>query len=415
MSISSANSAIAQRAPVPPASERLYFLDWVRIIAFFLLIVYHVGVYYLGEDWHVNSLHASDAIKPLMFLVSPWRLGLLFLVAGVASACMLQKQSTEKFIRQRSARLLPPLIFGMLVIVPPQSYFEVIEKLAYPGSYLDFMKLYLTGYQGFCKDGCLILPTWNHLWFVAYLWVYSLLLWLFMRLKPEWFFAARSALVRVMQGWRIVLLPVLYLFVIRLCMLSSFPTTHALVDDWFNHATYLFLFLFGALIAPSADFWQQLGTMRWRSLMLALAGWIFIVAYYGYFNDARPVPDSLRFFQRAVWALMSWNAMLAACGFARQHLQRDNAARRYLTQAVFPVYILHQTLIVLLTQSLLPAKFPVLAEALLLISLTFVLSFTGFELVRRLPYLRPLFGLAMRSVPPKPYPAASENGVATSG
>jgi hypothetical protein len=54
------------------------------------------------------------------------------------------------------------------VIVPPQSYLGVVEKVQYAGSYGEFFGLYLTAYEGFCRDGdCLIMPTWNHLWVVA--------------------------------------------------------------------------------------------------------------------------------------------------------------------------------------------------------------------------------------------------------
>ena len=73
----------------------------------------------------------------------------------------------------------------MLVIVPPQPYFEVVHKAGYAGSYLDFLRLYFTGYGGFCRGGnCLVLPTWNHLWFVVYLWVYSVLLWALLQGAP---------------------------------------------------------------------------------------------------------------------------------------------------------------------------------------------------------------------------------------
>ncbi|HEX8613129.1 MAG TPA: acyltransferase family protein [Telluria sp.] len=114
-----------------PSPARLWFLDWVRIIAFFVLILYHVGMYYVTWDWHVKSPFASPAIEPLMLLSSPWRLGLLFMVSGVASSLMLAKAGAARFLGQRSVRLLVPLVFGMLVIVPPQAYLEVVEKVAY--------------------------------------------------------------------------------------------------------------------------------------------------------------------------------------------------------------------------------------------------------------------------------------------
>ena len=99
-------------------NQRLYFLDWVRILAFFVLIFYHVGMYYVTWDWRVKSLAASTTIEPLMMLSSPWRLGLLFMISGVASRFMLDKLRVVQFVRQRSWRLMIPLVFGMLVIVP---------------------------------------------------------------------------------------------------------------------------------------------------------------------------------------------------------------------------------------------------------------------------------------------------------
>src|SRR4051812_49458253 len=87
---------------------RRHDLDWVRICAFGLLIFYHVGMYYVTWGWHVKSPYASHAIEPLMLLTNPWRVSLLFLVSGDATAYLLPKATG--FMRQRSIRLLIPLI-----------------------------------------------------------------------------------------------------------------------------------------------------------------------------------------------------------------------------------------------------------------------------------------------------------------
>ena len=164
--------------------SRHYFLDWLRIIAFGLLVPYHVGMYYVTWDWHVKSAAASSTIEPLMMLTAPWRMGLLFLVSGAATQFMLGRGG--RFVRPRSRRLLWPLLFGMLVVVPPQSYYEVVTKLAYAGSYADFLRLYLSGYHAFCRGtDCLSLPTWNHLWFLPYLWAYTMLGWALWKLWPD--------------------------------------------------------------------------------------------------------------------------------------------------------------------------------------------------------------------------------------
>ena len=119
--------------PAAPSS-RLYFLDWLRIAAFGMLILYHVGMYYVSWDWHVKSPDAGPALEPWMRMSSPWRLSLLFLVSGAATSLMLLRGAGAAFMRSRTKRLLLPLLFGMLVIVPPQPYFEVCTRPATPAT-----------------------------------------------------------------------------------------------------------------------------------------------------------------------------------------------------------------------------------------------------------------------------------------
>lgn len=397
--------------------NRLYFLDWIRIFAFCLLIFYHTGMYYVSWDWHVKSPFASDAIEPLMILSSPWRLGLLFMISGVATAFMLQKFSVGALLRQRSWRLLLPLVFGMFVIVPPQAYFEVVEKVAYQGSYTEFMRLYVQGYHGFCRGSdCLTMPTWNHLWFVAYLWVYTLLGGLLVWLLGTRWQALSDGLGRLLKGWRIVALPVAVLAAARFGLADRYPSTHALGGDWYNHAQYFFLFVLGALLATQAGFWRQVAALRWTSLGLWLASWALIVCYWS-------IPEALagsaevqqwKPLMRTIYCLCQWAPILTVCGFGQRHLNFDSAKRRYLTQAVFPVYILHQTLIVSMAHWLKPVQLAPATEGLILLVLTFTLSFGGFELVRRIALLRPLFGLAALTSQTSAYagqaPAAAASG-----
>lgn len=376
--------------------SRLYFLDWIRILAFFVLILYHVGMYYVSDDWHVKSPNAGPAIEPLMLLSSPWRLGLLFMVSGVAASFMLGKDGTAGFIRKRSWRLLVPLLFGMLVVVPPQAYFEVVEKVAYAGSYAEFMRLYVTSYDGFCRGSdCLIMPTWNHLWFVAYLWVYTVVFAAIVHLSGAQFAAWSDLVARWLTGWRIIALPVAVLAIVRLVLQPRFETTHALIDDWFNHAHYFVLFALGALLAGQRLFWARVDGIRWPALGIALACWAAMVVAFDWPKAGidRVVLEQVYNVQRVVYTLCGWSAIVAACGFGHRHLNADSDARRYLTQAVFPVYILHQTLIVVMAHSIKPAGLAPVIEAAVLAVLTLCLSFGIFEVVRRVPTLRPLFGL----------------------
>ena len=386
---------------------RRYDLDWVRVFAFCLLVLYHVGMYYVTWDWHVNSPYAGRALEPFMMLSSPWRLSLLFLVSGAATAFLLGKARREayaggtrtRFLGPRSWRLLVPLAFGMLVIVPPQSYYEVVEKLpgGYQDGYLAFWGRYLAADDGFCRgDDCLDVPTWNHLWFVAYLWVYTVVVWALARFAPRMLENASGRLASALaSNLGVLLWPVLFFALARIALIGRFGSTHALVDDWYNHVQYFGIFLLGFLVARSDAVWDAFVRVRWPALALWLASWVAIITYFRWFADSDP-PDALRGLMRGVWGLDQWCAIVAILGFARRWNPGESRTLRYLSQAVFPVYILHQTIIVALAYNLKPFDLPPLLEGPLLVVLTFGLCFAGYELIRRIRPLRPLFGLKWR-------------------
>jgi glucans biosynthesis protein C len=380
--------------PRPGSFPRRYDLDWIRIGAFLLLILYHVGMYYVTWDWHVKSPQASSTIEPLMLLVNPWRLSILFLVSGAATAFMLRRLTPGGLARSRSGRLLLPLLLGMLVIVPPQSYFEVVEKAGYTDGYMAFWARYLAADRSFCRDGdCLIVPTWNHLWFVAYLWAYTMLLAAVLALRPQAAGRAREFLERRLAGPGVLLLPWLLLALMRVTLLSTFPPSHALVDDWYNHAQYFAVFAFGFMCADSRPLWDAIVRSRRLALVAAIASYVFLAWYFGTFTDERPPHDGLRMTQRVIYAANQWAWIVALLGYGRTLLDRDSAPRRYLTEAIFPFYIVHQTVIIAAAVWLRPAKLAAGAEALVLLAITAVACVLTYEIVRRVRWLRPLFGL----------------------
>ena len=379
-------------------SDRRLDLDWIRIAAFFLLVLYHCGMYYVTWDWHVKSPHASTTLEPLMLFSSPWRLSLLFLISGTATGCMFGSHP-DRFLRMRSWRLLLPLVFGMLVIVVPQAYEQVVEQLpgGYHEGYLAFWKRYLLADHSFCRDGdCLDLPTWNHLWFVAYLWVYTVLGWSLLRFAPAWSQRLGAGLGRLLSGAGVLIWPTLVLAIARLTLVERFPSTHALAGDWYNHAQYLPLFLLGVLCATQSAFWDAMHRHRRIAGGIALVGYGVLVWYFygsGYSDEAHPPPTWLREAQRVVWAAYQWAIIVAIFGFARGMHFRETHTLQYLREAVFPVYILHQTITVVLAHHLQRFDLPVIVEGPLLVLATYALCFAGFEIVRRIRWLRPLFGL----------------------
>ena len=230
----SATGLPAPEAEAAVAPSRLYFLDWLRIAAFAALVLYHVGMYYVRWDFHVKSPFSAGVgpwLEPWMRLTEPWRMSLIFMVSGAATALMLQSGPTVALLRQRSRFVLLPLLAGIVLVVPPQSYFEVLHKYGYSGDYFSFLGLYFSHYGGFCHGAkCLILPTWNHLWFLPYLWIYTGVLWLALRLWPKLLKTLAGLAANLLKGSGLFLLPIASLLALRLGLASRVHITGKLAN-----------------------------------------------------------------------------------------------------------------------------------------------------------------------------------------
>lgn len=386
-------------------TDRRYDLDWIRIAAFGLLILYHCGMFYVTWDFHVKSSRASDAVEPLMFLTNPWRLTLLFLVSGAATRFMADKMSTWSLTKARMGRLWPPLLLAVFVIVPPQSYFEIVEAIqAMPGlvgqhplALDNFYVKYVTGTGNWCDaDGCLTTPTYNHMWFVAYLILYTLALIPLLPLLRR----IPKAVAVLLAGPGLILTPWLIMASLRVTMLSQFPETHDFRADWYLHALYFSVFLFGFAVAKTDRFFARCVNWRWVALGVAVSCWVVLNVYFAAHPDGVEPPEWLRMTMRSVRELDAWCAIVAIIGFAHLHLRSaDGPLRRMLTQAIFPFYLIHQTIIVVAGHYLDELQLPLAVEAPLLIGTTALGCWLFYDLGRRVPILRVWIGLPSN---PKP-------------
>jgi hypothetical protein len=393
-----------------PSPDRRYDLDWIRVGAFLLLILYHVGMFYVPWDWHVKSSYEVPALEPVMQLANPWRLTLLFLVSGAAtrfladSLARVSSIGAARLAGSRTLRLLPPLLFAMFVIVPPQSYYEIVEAVgglspqadAYHNAFTeDFWPRYATASGGWCgPDGCLITPTWNHMWFVAYLLVYSLILAGLLALTFGRLRSLGGLLERGLKGWGLLVWPIIFLAAIRWGLAHRFAISHDLVSDWYNHALSFSAFLFGFLTARSDVLREGFIRLRWPALILGLVAWAAWAGYAWEHRAEGAMPaDALRRVMRIVYAADQWAFIAAILGFGAKHLNRDGPVLRYLTIGIFPFYIVHQTAIVMVGHHLAQLELPLVVEAGVLIAATFVACVLAYELARRLGWLGLLLGV----------------------
>ncbi|MCL9983499.1 MAG: acyltransferase family protein [Erythrobacter sp.] len=366
---------------------RQFGLDWLRIGAFALLILYHVGMFFVPWGWHVKSAEPVEwAVWP-MLAINPWRLMLLFVISGVVSRTLLAKLAAPgAFAIGRSTRLLVPLLAGMVIFVAPQPWFELRDQGLYHAGLMHF---WLNDYFEFGGSRGTPLPTWNHLWFVAYLWAYTMVLAALAALPATLRAWLQRAFDALFSGWRLAALPIAWLALVRLTLHPVFGETHALLDDPYAHAIYGFAFFFGVALVRSAATWNTI-MANWRSLLgLAALSCGALLAVHGLSDNSAPWETA----RPLVRAVLAWSAILGLIGFAQTHLHHDGPVRRYLTEAIFPYYIAHQTIIVAagfwLKQTEAGNE---LAFMVILLTTIFGCALT-YELARRIDWLRPLLGL----------------------
>lgn len=357
---------------------RKHFLDWLRVAAFALLTVFHVGMLYVSWSYPLKSPRLYPALEPLMNAVGAWRLALLFLIAGVASAHLIGKLGPGAFARDRLRRLLPVLLTGMFVVIPPQTY---VVLLGHHAVRMDFATFWWTQYlradQTLVRPFHMTMPTWDHIWFLLYLLLYALI-------AAGLVWAARRLGMRTVPRVPTVLLlaaPPVWLAVTNLLIFTRWPITDALVNDWGGHLKWIGLFTVGLLAARRTRFWTLLETHRGKAALTALA----LLAIQTQVNDP-------------LWSAMSglyaWAAICALIGFAAAHLNRPSSLLSHLNEAVLPIYVLHQPVLFVAAFWLFPLHLPIGLEALLLMAATGLGSLAIYEAaIRPFAICRFLFGL----------------------
>lgn len=386
--MSSASPAAAAAVP------RHYGLDWLRIAAFALLIPYHVGMYFAPGPWVVKSPHVIEWVAWPLAMLRPWRLPLLFLVSGYAARALLSRSAPLAFARSRSVRLLVPLAFGTIVLVAPQIWVR-LSAAGYQGSFWHF----------FAYDrAALGLPAFGteHLWFVAYLWAYCVLLALALWRRSDLLAHLDGLAVRMARRplALVLLAPAAATALAQLGLLFVLPQGGNLFTDWHGHVAFMPPFLLGVALAGRRAVGVAL-TRGWR-LGLTLSGCcaaVLVVGEIVYPGPAWP-PHLAQAGLTAASAAMGWLMLGPLYAMAASWRNADHPLRRPLAEAVFPAYLIHQTLIVVIGWELEFAGLGAALEFDVLLFGTLVGCALVYLVGRELRWLRPLIGLAPRPAGP---------------
>jgi hypothetical protein len=367
------------------ATTRRYDLDWLRVGVFALLIFYHVGMFFVPWGWHLKNPVIYPELRWPMLFLNQWRLPILFVISGMGTYYAYSYRSPGQYALERLKRLGIPLLFGMLVIVPPQVYLERLATGAFAGNYWEYYTH--EAFKGVYPSGNI---SWHHLWFLPYLLLFSLVLARpFRQIKdhPGRLVAWVSRRMDSPWGWLVFLIP-LYLW--EAFLEPFFNITHALIGDWFALVNYGTLFFYGfLLIASGKSFWDNAIRYRRRNLWLGLLSFTTLVVLWQFEDGV-----VRHFTEAAVSVFNFWTWIFVLFGYAAVYLNKPGRLLTYCNRAVYPFYILHQTLTLWIAYHIRDLPWGFWPKSLVLVVGTFGGCLLIYHfLLRPWPLMHPLFGI----------------------
>jgi hypothetical protein len=339
-----------------------------------------------------------------MILSSKWRLDILFIVSGVAISYMITKMTLKSFAWQRAVKLYLPLLFAIAVIVAPQSYYEAIHKGVFEGSFWQF---WTSQYFTFSWDERMNapFPTYNHMWYVLYLFHYTIvLLPLFYFINSE---KGKLMLAKteswLTKGSRIIWIPLAIYLAIFLAI-DDHDVNHTFYNDWYGHAIFIFAVIMGCTFARMPKVWQSFEKNRYLALTLGLISYSVLLAIFLAPDEMLPLDRTVAWDYTSLLVKWSWIALFI--GFARKYLNYTNSTLKYCNAIVYPFFILHQTVIIVLGFYVIDWGLSGTLEFLLISAGTFAICSLLYELlIKRVNILRVLFGMKWQK---RPFPIKTQ-------
>jgi len=297
-----------------------------------------------------------------MAMLNVWRIPLLFFVSGMGVYFAMQQRNWKELIKERTFRIWLPFVFGTFAIVPLH---VLLWKYYYK---MELQYQYNPG----------------HLWFLANIFAYVILL------CPLLYYLKRNEsgkvthVIKAIFSHPLGLLVVLSAFIAEALIIKPVPyelyamTTHGFVLG-------LLAFFFGfCFVLSGIVFWQMIQRWRWLLLALAVTGFGFRQFYFG-----MATPSYMLVTESQAW-------ILTVLAFGSKHLNHPGRALTYLSQAAYPVYILHMVFLYLGSLLIFPLSIAKPIQFVLVLLFTVAGCFLTYEIIRRVRYLRPLFGLKMQ-------------------
>ena len=366
---------------------RKHFLDNIRWTTVLLVLLYHVVYFYnnkgvfggIGGWVDDPKAQPQDAI---MYILYPWFMMLLFLVAGISSRYALHRLTKGQWLKKRTRQLLVPATIGLFVFHWMVGYFntqvagiDVLSNVPQP------VKFFLWGVSGI-----------GPLWFIQELWVFSLLLIIIIAIERDRLYDAVGRLLQRTGSWPkvcrfAVLLAGGFLLIWAGAQGSiPYPAEHSAQGLWnlYRPMAYLVPFLMGYYLFSRDSVQRFLSRYAsWLLAMAVMAGVALTCATWGE-NNTTPL-----YLMHWSTNLFAWLAILAMLACFKAWADRTSPFATYMTRSSYGIYIVHYLVIAALGYMLkLYTPLPPVADYLILLVAVFTLSPALYELLRRIPFIR---------------------------
>lgn len=354
---------------------RRFDMDWLRIGATLLLILFHTcKVFDTLPFFHIKNNVTAPGLNDFTGLVHLFHMPLFFLLAGWAAYGSLMRRGTAKFLGERFRRLFIPFIVGTLLFGPFMKYAElkVVFPGTYDGSFIEMLPKFLTDINFF---------TWGHFWFLIYLFVFCLLYAPALSRFSRWEWSPNN-----FKPWS-AYLPVLPLIVIQLALRHRWPGYQNLIDDWANFLYYSSYLVIGFTLAKWPKFEGVLQREWKRAGILALL--ILLVLSR---------PDYNYYIEVSLSTAAGWFLIVFMLGMANRFFNGPNPAHGYLVEGAFPIYILHQPIIIAVGWWVIGRDWSVAVKLLTILVVSSVVTFSVYHaIVRPFDLSRKLMGMGVRT------------------
>src|SRR6056297_871573 len=363
-------------------TERKYEIDWLRILLILSVFLFHVGMIFNSWDWHIKNETQYPGLRYIMSFLHYWRMPMLFFISGVGTYFALGKRKIGAYVKERTNRLIIPLIFGIFLLVPIQVYMERTEQ------YSSLWNFYLHLFDGIYPSGNF---SWHHLWFLVYLFFCSMLIIPFIKFyQSNKSLKFKLFLQRTIHSRFGLYLFVVPLLISQIILRPYFPDeTHDFVNDW-SYITLAFIyFLYGFILLSNDKFIREIYNKRHG--MMIMAAFFTIIIYAASHIFPKEIIGT-------VWDVsslfLSWFLCLSLVGYAQIWLRIDSKWRKIGNEMIYPFYLLHQPVIVFLGYYIVQFDVNDFIKFLMVLLSSFILTITLYFLViRPSKYLRIIFGV----------------------